>query len=223
MNFKIAITPFANRAAITTAELVAILLVVRTGWRRPYRCGHPYPGPRGYRHALLCGRRVPGVFSLNVPVPGAVHRQAAAVRPVLGRAARDDLTLVAKRLSGPRRPVVEKRVRETVADTTPFPCRTTHVETFRSPTTGAGTVVYLAIDSPGLETLHRRLCAVVDPEPGVEGEDYVPHVTIGRTTDETVLTTVTARDLDPVEWEVTSLVFYDAAAGTEHGRIDLDR
>lgn len=163
------------------------------------------------------------MYSLNVPLPGAVYRVLQSFKPVLGDDTRDDPTLVLKRLdtTSMDATVIEKRVRHTLQSTAPFDVDITAVDTFDSPTTGTGTVLYLAIDSPPLHRIHDRLCDIVDPDPAVEGPNYTPHITIGRTTDADRIDTVSARDITPVSWTVTTLEFYDASTDTIHGQIAL--
>ncbi|MFB6103997.1 MAG: 2'-5' RNA ligase family protein [Halobacteriaceae archaeon] len=162
------------------------------------------------------------MFSLNVPVPGAVRGQAETFRPLLGTGARAEYTLVAKRLvTATPRPVIETRVRQALADVSPFRARTTHVDVFESPTTGSGTVVYLAVDSDGLHAVHETLCAVVSPVPDVEGAEYTPHVTLGRTDDPAVVEAVLDREIDPVTWTVSTLTFYAADTHTVTGQLTL--
>lgn len=164
------------------------------------------------------------MFGLNAPVPHAVRQEAAAFLPLLGTAAQTQYTLIVKRLTVDDTPqsVMIKRIRQLLDDEEPFPARITTVETFDEPTSGQGTVIYLAVASPGLHTLHERLCTVVPPAPALEGSDYVPHITIGRTTDQAIIDTALARSIEPVSWTVDTLVFYDASTGDRHGRIELD-
>lgn len=186
--------------------------------------------------------------SVNVPVPGRVSGLAAEVAADLtarqggadfgpsgvgpgagSRAARtdaggvrvrDDRTLVAKRLpeGDPHR--IEARAREAIAGTPPFEVRVNRVDWFAEPTAGPGPVVYLAVESPGLWELHERLCQTFEPVARLEGPDYTPHVTVARggSTDaaERVLGPV-----EPVEWTVTELQFWDATRALVAGRVSL--
>lgn len=163
------------------------------------------------------------MYSLNVPLPGEVRRLGRSFHPVLGSAARETYTLLVKRLdtTDTERPVVEKRVRRVLDDVTPFSITVTHVSAFDDPTTGTGTVLYLAIDSPTLHDIHETLCDVVPPAADVEGPEYTPHITIGRTTDIDRIDSVRTRDIDPVGWTVTTLTFYDAATETTRGHVPL--
>ena len=111
------------------------------------------------------------MYSLNVPVPGRVARVAAELAPALVdfETIRDEHTLVAKRLGDPdpgERPRLEQQVRTALSGTgsfsayqrvPPFEARVTGIEYFERPTADLGPVVYLAVESPGIETVHRRL------------------------------------------------------------------
>jgi hypothetical protein len=119
--------------------------------------------------------------------------------------------------SGGREPNVRafaREAREALAGLGPFAVRVTGVESFDRPTSGTGPVVYLAVESPGIREAHRRLCERFDPLPGLEGEDYVPHVTIARRGDAGRLV---GREIDPVEWTVERLVVWDA-----HRRLEVE-
>lgn len=182
--------------------------------------------------------------SVNVPVPGRVSALAAEVAADLsagqggaefGSAARahagsrdghggvrvrDDRTLVAKRLpeGDPHR--VEARAREAIAGTPPFEVRVDRVDQFSEPTAGSGPVVYLAVESPGLWELHERLCRAFDPIDRLEGPDYTPHVTVARGGDPEAAERVLG-PVDPVEWTVTELQFWDATRALVAGRVSL--
>lgn len=155
------------------------------------------------------------MYSLNVPVPDEVSRLAAGLGLTCRNAdVRTRRTLVGKRLGdGAYRPLA-RRAREAVAGTAPFAARVTEVDAFRQPPRGRAPVVYLTVESQGLYDLHDRLCETFDPIPGMEGEEYDPHVTIARGGD--------ARDLldetiDPISWSVDRLVFWD---GTHHEPVE---
>jgi len=163
------------------------------------------------------------VYSLNVPVPSEVARLASDLARELPDARprrRGEHTLVCKRLdaagaSGRRAPGdatgrLDARVREAVAGTAPFAARVTGVDQFREAVTGPSPVVYLAVESPGLLDLHRRVCEAFDPVEGLEGDDYVPHVTVARGGSTATAGAVCERGIEPVEWTVTELQVYDA-------------
>jgi 2'-5' RNA ligase len=169
------------------------------------------------------------VDSLNVPLPPAVERLAADLAPELrALERRDPPTLLAKRLAHGG-PDAEKRVRRALRGLPPFDLRIGTVGVFYEPTTGPAPVVYLAVEGRGLEELHERLCAELDPLPGLEGADYVPHVTLARgdgrslglesPTD--VARRLDGREVGPVTWTVERLTFYDATYGEPTGHVSL--
>jgi 2'-5' RNA ligase len=166
------------------------------------------------------------VYSVNVPMPAAVERVAADLHGDLYAldSVRERHTLVVKRLgdldSGAY-PAVEKRARRTLRGTPAFEARVTGVETFDRPASGDGPVVYLAVESPALDRVHDRLAAEFDPVPGVEGNDYVPHVTLARGGDPDAAARVADRDVEPVTWTVTELEFYDARRGERVSAVSL--
>ncbi|MFB6218828.1 MAG: 2'-5' RNA ligase family protein [Halobacteriaceae archaeon] len=156
--------------------------------------------------------------SLNVPVPPAVERVADGLAPSLaGFAERPPRTLVLKRLDGVERHRARERVRRALSGAAPVTARVERVGVFRDPPLGSAPVVYLAVESPGLATLHRRLCEHVDPVAGVEGEAYVPHVTVARGWEtehaRPPVDDLAGRSVGPVEWTVTELRFHDTDRG----------
>jgi 2'-5' RNA ligase len=152
-------------------------------------------------------------YSLNVPVPPTVGRLASGLASeCLDADRRTRHSLVGKRLGDAWR--VTDPVREALQGLGPFRIRVAGVERFQTPPTGRAPVVYLAVESKGLWTVHRRLCEVVDPVPAIEGREYVPHVTIARGPD---AATLVGRSAGPVEWTVERLAFYDA-----HHRVTVE-
>ena len=121
------------------------------------------------------------MYSLNAPVPASVARLASGLAAdLLDASVRQRHTLVVKRLGEDDPGGLADAARAVVAGTDPFPARVTGVGIFRDPPSGAAPVAYLKVESPGLRRLHRRLCERVDPVEGIEGDDYVPHVTVAR-------------------------------------------
>jgi len=60
------------------------------------------------------------------------------------------------------------------------------------------------VESPELHRLHERLCEAFDPVPDMEGEGYVPHVTVARSGDAAAL--LDRAPPAPREWTVERLV-----------------
>lgn len=159
------------------------------------------------------------MISVNAPVPPAVRERAADRRARLvagGAEPRDRFTLVVKRL-GEHDPGLTKRVRRALSGTAPFAARVDRVAAFAEPPTGPAPVVHFPVESPGIETCHRRLCEVVDPAPGIEAEAYRPHVTIGRGGG----ADLAGEAVEPVEWTVEELLLYDARREERAGRVPL--
>jgi len=121
------------------------------------------------------------VYSLNAAVPSSVARLASGfAADLLDADVRERHTLVVKRLGEEDPGGLAEEVREVVDGTDPFPARVAGVSLFDDPPTGAAPVAYLHVTSPGLRRLHHRLCERFEPMDGLEGEAYVPHVTIAR-------------------------------------------
>lgn len=156
--------------------------------------------------------------SLNVPLPPNVVQLArhltaelpGTVRP------RNRHTLVVKRLADPE----VEAVRRVLAETSAFGARITGLGTFDGDT---GPVVYLAVESPGLVALHERLCDAADPIAGIEGPDYVPHVTLGRGGNPSDVAAFTDRDVPATEWTVDALVGWNATYREHVDRLPLGR
>ncbi|WP_254536132.1 2'-5' RNA ligase family protein [Halomarina litorea] len=148
-------------------------------------------------------------YSLNAPVPESVRALAARLREDLpaGVRPRERPTLVVKRVGDGDHRALADRTRAVLGDASPCPARIAGLGTFAAAT---GPVTYLAVESPGLRALHDRLCTSFDPVPDIEGEDYVPHVTLGRGGDPDAVRAFCERGVDPVEWTVSSLHLWSA-------------
>lgn len=166
------------------------------------------------------------MYSVNVPVPSAVGRLATDLArdlPGARERTRDEHTLVCKRLGdaedGFGRLVA--RVREAIAGTVPFEARVTGVDAFEDPETGTGPVVYLVVESPGLIALHGHLCEEFEPVAHLEGDAYVPHVTIARGGDVDLARDLTDREVDPISFDVTELLVWDPHRNVTATRLSL--
>lgn len=156
-----------------------------------------------------------GVYSLNVPVPTSVAslaRDLSQHLPNARRRNRGEHTLGVKRLSSDRDAAysrIEARTREVLAGQPAFEARIDRVDVFENPPLGTAPVVYLAVESPGLLDLHRRLVAAFDAvDDRIEGTAYTPHVTVARG-GSTEMAERVVGDIEPMEWTVSELVFWD--------------
>lgn len=166
------------------------------------------------------------MYSLNVPIPGRVARIAADLHPQLTGfdRVRDRHTLVLKRLGDLDHatfPSIEKAVRQALAGAPAVEAAVTGIAAFREPVSGPAPVVYLAVESPGLRDLHRRLLDVVDPVEGLEGPDYVPHITLARGGGPGDLERLLDTEIEGVSWSVNRLEFWDADRDERAGRLSL--
>lgn len=155
------------------------------------------------------------MYSLNVPVPGEVARLAEDLRPALlgFETIRERHTLVCKRLGEEPPgglPRLREQVRMALAGAPAFQARVSGIDYFERPPVGDGPVVYLAVESPGLRRVHDRLLEVFPPVDGLEGDDYVPHVTLARGGDVETARRLADREVEPVTWTVSRLVLWDA-------------
>jgi 2'-5' RNA ligase len=55
----------------------------------------------------------------------------------------------------------------------------------------------------------------------MEGDDYVPHVTIARGGEPAAAERLLKRDIEPAEWAVDKLTFFDAERGQSVSRVSL--
>ena len=164
--------------------------------------------------------------SLNVPVPGRVSALASELRPALApfERVRERHTLVVKRLGDAEPAGLDKRVRRALSGTPAFEARVAGIGAFREPAAGPGPVVFLAVESPGLVQLHRQLCETFGAVPGIEGDDYVPHVTLARgggAEASGAVERLVETEVEPVAWTVGELVTWDARYGAVTGRVSL--
>jgi 2'-5' RNA ligase len=166
------------------------------------------------------------VYSLNVPVPGELSALASRLArdiPAARARSRADHTLVLKRLGDGDDTFARlaARAREALSGAPAVEARVAGVDYFAEAASGPSPVVYLAVESPGLVALHRRLAGTFDRVEGIEGDAYVPHVTVARGGTVDAARRLADRAVDPVEWTVTRLVFWDARRGQEAGTVTL--
>ncbi|SEH50736.1 2'-5' RNA ligase superfamily protein [Halopenitus malekzadehii] len=185
------------------------------------------------------------MFSLNVPLPPAVDRLANDRHPdlVAFDRIRERHTLVCKRLGsddirsggggrdGGRDPGrsrdravtrLRERLRPVLTGTDPLDLSITGIGYFEVPVQGPGPVVYLRVESDDLDRVHRRLCGAFDPVTGIEGEEYVPHVTLARGGSIERAQAIADSEMDPIEWRARSLTIYDAEFREPAGTVSLE-
>lgn len=154
------------------------------------------------------------MYSLNAPVPGRVGALAGEIArqlPAARARTRGEHTLCVKRLtSDTDYSRIEAQTREALAGQPAVEARVDEIGVFEQPPVGTAPVVYLAVESPGLVQLHEHLVATFESvSDGIEGESYVPHVTIARGGSVDTARRV-AGEVDPIEWTVSELQFWDA-------------
>lgn len=152
---------------------------------------------------------MPAEYSLNAPLPDAVRAVARDLRTELppGVRPRERPTLVVKRLGTGGHRTLAERARGALAGASPCAARLDGLGTFDG---GTGPVVHLTVESPGLRALHDRLCGTFDPVPGIEGDAYVAHVTLGRGGDPDAVAAFCEREVEPAEWIVETLLLWSA-------------
>ncbi|WP_256685523.1 2'-5' RNA ligase family protein [Halococcus qingdaonensis] len=163
------------------------------------------------------------MFSLNVPAPGRVKRLAAEFHPRLAsfERVRERHSLVCKRFESEEYDRLSERARRALDGTTPIEARVTTIELFEEPVRGPGPVVYLAVASPGLVAIHERLVDAFGAITGLEGDEYVPHVTLARGGSVDRAEALRARTVDSIEWTISELSFYDATHDERAGTLSL--
>ena len=161
------------------------------------------------------------MFSLNVPVPGQVARLAGDLHPQLVAfdTQREQHSLVVKRFDESTLPAsqpelqlstLQQRVPQLLAGTPAFEAAVREIDSFAEPVRGAGPVVYLTVDSPGLQQLHDRLTDEFGIVAGLEGDDYTPHVTLARGGSVADAERLAEREIEPISWTVSQLQIWDS-------------
>ena len=168
-----------------------------------------------------------GVYSLNVPVPaqvGALATDIARSLPEARPRSRGTHTLGVKRLTTSTHDSynhTEARVRELLVGQPSFEVRVHQIDYFAEASTGPSPVVYLGVESPELRRLHRELAEAFPPISGIGGDAYTPHITVARGGTLADAKRVAERDIDPITWTVTELLFWDATHRQPVSRLSL--
>lgn len=163
------------------------------------------------------------MYSLNVPVPGEVHRLATELQPSLMAfdSIRDQHSIVLKRFDAGEPNALMSEARHALRGAPTVAARISNIEMFTDPPIGKAPVLYLAVESPGLHQLHQQLVSAMGSIDGLEGPDYIPHVTLARGAAVDVARQLTAQSIDPITWTVSSLLFVDGRTREPAGTISL--
>ncbi|NGM68748.1 2'-5' RNA ligase family protein [Natronolimnobius sp. AArcel1] len=164
------------------------------------------------------------MYSVTVPVPGRARRLANELHPELigFETIREEHSCLLKRLGDVDHvSQLQHRTNRALEGATAVDAEITGIDYFEDPPLGSAPVVYLAVDSPGLEALHAELTETFDPIAGLEGDDYVPHITLARGGDLETAKRFAERDLEPLSWTVDALEFWNGTEKLPVSRVAL--
>jgi 2'-5' RNA ligase len=105
---------------------------------------------------------------------------------------------------------LQQQLPQVLAGTPAFEAAVREIDFFSEPVRGGGPVVYLTVDSPGLGQLHTRLTEAFGVVPELEGDEYVPHITLARGGSVADAELLADRTIDPISWTVSQLVIWDS-------------
>lgn len=164
------------------------------------------------------------MYSVNVAVPGRVRQLANELYPRLTSfsSIRQEHSILVKRL-GPAEEFghLSQRTRAALEGTPPIEARITGIDYFSDPPRGPDPVVYLALDSPGLDAVHARLVDELGAIAGLEGDEYTMHVTLARGGDLETAERLAERSVEPIRWTIDELKLWDAHRDRAVGTISL--
>ncbi|AFZ72811.1 2'-5' RNA ligase family protein [Natronobacterium gregoryi] len=164
------------------------------------------------------------MYSVNVPVPGRVRTLANELYPELVGfdSVRETHSCLLKRLGEADHVAqLQHRTHRALEGAPAVEATITGIDYFEEPPLGSAPVVYLAVESPGLEAIHADLTDAFDIIEGLEGADYVPHVTLARGGDAAAAARLAEREIDPVSWTVSELEFWDGSYKLPVSRVSL--
>ncbi|MDJ1433002.1 2'-5' RNA ligase family protein [Halostagnicola sp. A-GB9-2] len=164
------------------------------------------------------------MYSVNVPVPGQVRKLASDLYPSLQafETTREDHSMVLKRLGDADHiSQLQHRFNRALEGTPAVEARITGINYFADPPLGTAPVVYLAVESSGLESIHHELTSAFEPVDDLEGADYVPHITLARGGDLEDAKRLASRELEPITWTVDGLEFWDGTYKLPVSRVSL--
>lgn len=167
------------------------------------------------------------MYSLNTESPEEVTAIVDQFDDLLSsfERIRDDRTVLIKRFHRKSPRALEKLADDLgrrLAYWAPIQARIEGFDVFVDPPAGRGPVVYLTVRSPGLIELHRELAdaygTVID---SIEGEHYVPHITLARGGERTDIRPLTKASVEPVDWSIDELTLWDGRYSQPVRRYEL--
>ncbi|MFD1565469.1 2'-5' RNA ligase family protein [Haloarchaeobius amylolyticus] len=164
------------------------------------------------------------MYSVNVPVPGRVRQLADRLYPELVgfETVREDHSCLLKRLGEADHVAqLQHRAHRALEGAPAVEAEITGIDYFADPPLGSAPVVYLAVESPGLEGIHADLTEAFEVVEGLEGADYIPHVTLARGGDIETARRLADREIEPVRWTVSELEFWDGTYKLPVSRVSL--
>ncbi len=164
------------------------------------------------------------MYSINAAVPGRVRALAGSLRPALAAfdSVRDHHSILIKRLGDEQAFASQvKRIRRVISGTQPIQVAVTGIDYFVDPPRGPGPVVYLALDSPGLDKLHAQLIEEFGARPALEGDAYTMHITLARNGDLAAAKRLAERSIDRIDWTITELRLWDASRNRTVSTVSL--
>ncbi|MDF9748333.1 2'-5' RNA ligase family protein [Natrinema salsiterrestre] len=164
------------------------------------------------------------MYSVTVPVPGRVRQLANRLHPdLIGfETVREDHSCLLKRLGEADHVArLRHRAHRALEGTAAVEAEITGIDYFEDPPLGSAPVVYLAVESPGLEGIHADLTDAFETAEGLEGTDYVPHVTLARGGDLETAKRLADREIEPIRWTVSELEFRDGGEEPSVSRVSL--
>ena len=164
------------------------------------------------------------MYSVNVPVPGRVRELAADLYPSLSAfdAVREDHSFLLKRLGDADHvSTLQRQAHRALEGAPAVEAQVTGIDVFEDPPLGKAPVVYLAVESPGLESIHGDLVDSFGAVEGLEADDYVPHVPLARGGDLETARRLTEREIEPIRWTVSELEFFDGSYRLPVSRVSL--
>ncbi len=162
------------------------------------------------------------MWSLNVTIPQKVSRLIEEMAPALWNWEEicEDPTLVIKRFET-KTAKEETEIRLLLEKIEPFDVQIGNIRTFDIAQRGISPVLYIEVESPGIEALHEMLVGIFGCVKGIEGQDYTPHITLARGECREYIEF--EERPDPIQWEADELEFWHSGKMQKRNKIKLKK